>query len=378
MLQHLAVVRTPRRRGSVRALIVTPTRELAAQIGESMQAYGKYLDVRGTVIFGGVGQNPQVQALDGGIDYLVATPGRLLDLMGQGFLHLADVEIFVLDEADRMLDMGFLPDVRKILAKLPQKRQTMFFSATLPPDIIKLAYTMVRDPVRVDVTPETPVVELIDQQLMYVERTDKMRLLEHILKGKGVNRALVFCRTKHGANRIVRILERAAIRALGIHGNKGQNARTKALEDFKAGRVKVLVATDIAARGIDVEDITHVINYDMPNVPETYVHRIGRTARAGHEGISISFCDAEENEYVRDIEKLMRRKIPVVRDQPYHSAAAERSTAPPPKQGGNRPGRRDDRPPRGPQNNQRRDMRPGRQNRPKRSGQGRRERRAGY
>jgi ATP-dependent RNA helicase RhlE len=341
ILQYMAKNRKPWRRGSVRALIVTPTRELAAQIGESLQAYGKYLDVRSAVIFGGVGQNPQVKALDRGLDILVATPGRLLDLMGQGFLHLQDVEIFVLDEADRMLDMGFLPDIKRVLAQLPAKRQTMFFSATLPPDIVKLASTMVIDPVRVDVTPETPVVELIDQRLMYVDRPDKVQLLEHILRGDDARRVLVFSRTKHGANKIVRILERAGIRAEGIHGNKGQNARTKALEDFKAGRVRVLVATDIAARGIDVEGITHVINYDIPNVPETYVHRIGRTARAGNAGISISFCDSEERSYIRDIEKLLKHQIPVVTDQPYHSEAAAKSNEPPPKQGqrGPRPAR---------------------------------------
>ena len=335
ILQHLATVRKPRRRGVIRALIVTPTRELAAQIGDSMQGYGKHLDIRGTVIFGGVGQMPQTKALDRGVDYLVATPGRLLDLIGQGFIHLNDVEIFVLDEADRMLDMGFLPDIKKILARLPAKRQTMFFSATMPPDIVKLANTMVRDPVRVDVTPDIPVVELIDQRLMYVSRQDKVLLLERVLRESGADRVLVFTRTKHGANKIVRILEGSNIRAMAIHGNKAQTARTRALEEFRNGHVRVLVATDIAARGIDVEGISHVVNFDIPNVPETYIHRIGRTARAGKAGISVSLCDREERSYVRDIERLMKRQIPVFKDHPYHSEAAANSTDPPPPQGRN-------------------------------------------
>ncbi len=347
ILQHLATIRKPRRRGTVRALIVTPTRELAAQIGDSMHSYGKYLDIRGAIIFGGVGQSPQVKALDRGADFLVATPGRLLDLIGQGHIQLQDVEIFVLDEADRMLDMGFLPDIRKILARLPAKRQTMFFSATMPPDIVKLANTMVRDPARVDVTPDIPVVELIDQRLMYVDRKDKVALLEKVLRETGANRVLVFTRTKHGANKIVRLMDNVGIRGSAIHGNKAQTARTKALDDFRAGRIRVLVATDIAARGIDVEGITHVINFDIPNVPETYIHRIGRTARAGNAGISMSFCDSEERSYIRDIEKLMKREIPVFRDHPYHSETAAKSTSPPPPQGprgqGGRPSNRQER-----------------------------------
>jgi ATP-dependent RNA helicase RhlE len=312
-----------------------------------MHSYGKYLDIRGAVIFGGVGQNPQVKALDRGVDFLVATPGRLLDLIGQGHIHLQDVEIFVLDEADRMLDMGFLPDIKKILARLPAKRQTMFFSATMPSDIVKLANTMVRDPARVDVTPDIPVVELIDQRLMYVDRKDKVALLESVLRESGANRVLVFTRTKHGANKIVRLLDNVGIKGSAIHGNKAQTARTKALDDFRAGRIRVLVATDIAARGIDVEGITHVINFDIPNVSETYIHRIGRTARAGNAGISMSFCDSEERSYIRDIEKLMKREIPVFRDHPYHSEAAAKSTAPPPPQGprgqGGRPSNRQER-----------------------------------
>ncbi|MFO7618879.1 MAG: DEAD/DEAH box helicase, partial [Thermoplasmata archaeon] len=278
--------------------------------------------------------------------------------------QLQDVKIFVLLEADRVLDMSFLPDIKKILARLPSKRQTMFFSATMPPDIVRLANTMVRDPVRVDVSPEIPVVELIDQQLMYVDRQDKVRLLERVLQGNSADRVLVFTRTKHGANKIVRLLERTGIKAMAIHGNKAQNARTKALEDFRAGRVRVLVATDIAARGIDVEGISHVVNFDIPNVPETYIHRIGRTARAGNAGISISFCDREERSYIRDIERLMKRAIPVLRDQPYHSEAAAKSTSPPPPQGGRGQGR--------PGNNRQGGRPPSRQHLPRRDGGGRR------
>jgi ATP-dependent RNA helicase RhlE len=340
ILQRLATAKRPRQRGVVRALIVTPTRELAIQIDQSMRDYAKYVDVVGAVVFGGVGQGLQVKALERGVDVLVATPGRLLDLMNQGHVRIDAVEIFVLDEADRMLDMGFLPDVKRILQKLPRKRQTMFFSATLPPDIVKLANTMVTDPVSVNVTPETPVVELIDQRMMYVERNDKLALLERLFQGKEVSKALVFTRTKHGANKLVKILDRQGIRSQAIHGNKAQTARQKALEDFKAGRVRVLVATDIAARGIDVEGISHVINYEIPNIPETYVHRIGRTARAGSAGVAVSFCDREERSWVRDIERLLKKSVPVVRGHPFHSDAAEASTAAPPPQGGR--GRRQD------------------------------------
>ncbi len=341
ILQRLATAKRARQRGVVRALIVTPTRELAIQIDQSMREYAKYVDVVGAVVFGGVGQGPQVRALERGVDVLVATPGRLLDLMNQGHVRIEAVEVFVLDEADRMLDMGFLPDVKRILMKLPRKRQTMFFSATLPPDIVKLANTMVTDPVSVNVTPETPVVELIEQRMMFVERNDKLALLERLFQGKEVSRALVFTRTKHGANKLVKILDHQGIRAQAIHGNKAQTARQKALEDFKAGRVRVLVATDIAARGIDVEGISHVINYEIPNIPETYIHRIGRTARAGSAGVAVSFCDCEERAWVRDIERLLKKPIPVVKDHPFHSEAAATSTAPPPPQGPR--GRRQDR-----------------------------------
>ncbi len=330
IIQHIAENRHKRERGIVRALIVTPTRELAAQIHENMTLYSKYLDVTSMVMFGGVGQNPQVKNLDRGVDILVATPGRLLDLIGQGFVKLEKVEIFVLDEADRMLDMGFIPDIRRILTYLPKKRQTMFFSATLPPSIVQLGKNMVQNPVRIDVTPEKPVIELIDQQLMMVEVKKKPTVLMNILKATDVSRALIFTRTKHGANKLVKLLGRADIGAQAIHGNKSQTARTKALDDFKDGRVNVLVATDLAARGIDVEDISHVFNYDIPNISETYIHRIGRTARAGCDGISISLCSPEEREFIRDIEKLIKQPIPVVSTGPY-MADVELKPAPKPR-----------------------------------------------
>ncbi|MDO9536688.1 MAG: DEAD/DEAH box helicase [Thermoplasmata archaeon] len=317
IIQHLAKNPRKRERGIVRALIVTPTRELAAQIHQNLNMYCKYLNVRSIVVYGGVGQSPQVKSLNQGVDILVATPGRLLDLIGQGYIKLQNVEIFVLDEADRMLDMGFIPDVRRILNYLPRKRQTMFLSATMPPKVVQLAKNMVYDPVRVDVTPEKPVVEFIEQRLMMVEVRQKSTVLMNILKDQSVSRALVFTRTKHGANKLVKLLGRADIPAQGIHGNKGQAARQKAMADFKAGRIRVLVATDIAARGIDVEGISHVINHDIPNIAETYVHRIGRTARAGSHGISISLCSPEEREFIRDIEKLIRQPIPVVSETPF-------------------------------------------------------------
>jgi len=317
IIQHLARNQRRRERGFVRALIVTPTRELAAQIYDNLNTYCKYLDVNSLVIFGGVKQNPQVKSLNRGVDILVATPGRLLDLINQGYINLERVEFFVLDEADRMLDMGFIPDVRRILKYLPSKRQTMFFSATLPPKIIQLSKSMIHNPVRVDVTPEKPVIELIDQRLMFMEVKQKSTVLMNILRDPEVSRALVFTRTKHGANKLVKLLARADIEAMAIHGNKTQNARQKALESFKTGHTKVLIATDIAARGIDVEGISHVINHDIPNIAETYVHRIGRTARAGTQGISISLCSQEERAFIRDIEKLIKQKIPVFDEKPY-------------------------------------------------------------
>ncbi|MDF1702616.1 MAG: DEAD/DEAH box helicase [Planctomycetota bacterium] len=297
------------RAGRPRALILTPTRELASQINENFEGYGKHLNMRSAVIFGGVSQNPQVRALKQGLDILVATPGRLLDLMGQKHVSFEDVEIFVLDEADRMLDMGFLRDVRRVIERLPRRRQSLLFSATMPKDIATLARSILKDPVRVEVTPPSTTVERIKQHLCFVDKQDKSRLLKEILKDESIKRVLVFSRTKHGANRIAGVLESAGIHAAAIHGNKSQGARERALASFRAGEIRVLVATDIAARGIDVRDITHVINFDLPNEPESYVHRIGRTARAGREGVAISFCDPSERGDLRDIERLTGQEI---------------------------------------------------------------------
>jgi ATP-dependent RNA helicase RhlE len=301
----------------IRALVLTPTRELAAQIGDSLTAYGRNLGLRHAVIFGGVGQDAQVKALRRGLDILVATPGRLLDLMQQGHCALGNVSFFVLDEADRMLDMGFIHDVRKVIAKLPKERQTLFFSATMPPDIQQLADSILRNPVQVAVTPVSSTAEKISQSVYFVEKGDKRGLLLHVLKDESISRALVFTRTKHGANRVAELLVKAGITAEAIHGNKSQSARERALANFKNGSCRILVATDIAARGIDVDGVTHVLNFELPNVPESYVHRIGRTARAGASGAAISFCDTEEREYLRDIERITRRHIPVVIDHPY-------------------------------------------------------------
>ena len=306
---------------SVRTLILTPTRELAAQIDESFKVYGKHLNIRRAVVFGGVGQYPQVKALSRGVDVLVATPGRLLDLMGQKHLRLDRLEVFVLDEADRMLDMGFIHDVKRVIAALPKKRQSLFFSATVPPEIVRLADSMLTDPVKVSVTPSATTVGRIDQRVMFVSRKDKRDLLNHLLDNPEVSRALVFTRTKHGANKVVRQLEKTRVRADAIHGNKSQTSRTRALESFRSGKIRVLVATDIAARGIDVDGISHVINYDLPNIPESYVHRIGRTARAGAEGIAISFCDKDEAAYLTDIQKLIKTEVAVSEDHPWHIPA---------------------------------------------------------
>jgi ATP-dependent RNA helicase RhlE len=302
---------------AIKALILTPTRELAIQIEESFKAYGRNLPLKHLVIFGGVGQKAQTDALHRGVDILVATPGRLLDLMNQGFINLRDIEIFVLDEADRMLDMGFIHDVKKVIAKLPAKRQTLFFSATMPKEIQNLANTILTDPVKVEVTPVSSTAEKIQQQIFFVEKNDKRGLLLHILKDKTIETALVFARTKHGSDRIVKDLIKAGIRAEAIHGNKSQNARQRALTNFKAKTTRILVATDIAARGIDVDELAHVINYELPNIPETYVHRIGRTGRAGLSGTAYSFCDPEEKEFLDDIEKLIGLKIPISEDHPY-------------------------------------------------------------
>lgn len=307
--------------GSIRALILTPTRELALQIEESFGQYGKYLSLRHTVIFGGVGQAPQVEQLKKGVDILVACPGRLNDLIGQGHVDLSGVEIFVLDEADRMLDMGFVHDVKKVIAKLPARRQNLMFSATMPTEIEQLAATILRDPAFVKVDPVSSTVDRIQQSLYFVSKADKRRLLPWLIQNlePPVRNALVFSRTKHGADRIARDLTKQGITAAAIHGNKSQSARVAALEGFKAGRTKVLVATDIAARGIDISELSHVFNYDLPEVPETYVHRIGRTARAGADGTAVSFCAPEEREYLAGIEKLNRKKIPVVSGHPWDS-----------------------------------------------------------
>ncbi|GAB3643825.1 DEAD/DEAH box helicase [Spirosoma arcticum] len=304
----------PRR---IKTLILTPTRELAIQIEESFRAYGRHLNLRSTVIFGGVSQHAQVNTLKAGIDILIATPGRLLDLMNQGFVNLRDVQFFVLDEADRMLDMGFIHDVKKVIAKLPTRRQTLFFSATMPPDVAKLADTILSNPAKVEVTPASSTADTIDQALYFVGKENKRRLLALILEDKSVKSALVFARTKHGADKVVKDLLNGGFKAEAIHGNKSQNARQRALSNFKSGETRVLVATDIAARGIDVDELSHVINYELPNIPETYVHRIGRTGRAGHDGIALSFCDEEETEYLRDIHKLIGKRVPVITDHPY-------------------------------------------------------------
>ncbi|HVV04690.1 MAG TPA: DEAD/DEAH box helicase [Puia sp.] len=301
----------------IKALILTPTRELAIQIGDSFSAYGRYTGMEHLVIFGGVPQQSQVQALRKGIDILVATPGRLLDLMDQRHIQLKDIAYFVLDEADRMLDMGFVHDVKKVIAKLPQKRQTLFFSATMPPEAQKLSASILVNPSKVEVTPVSSTAETIQQSLYFVGKKDKRSLLLHILKTQSIPTALVFTRTKHGADKVAQGLTRAGIRAEAIHGNKSQNARQRALLNFKSRQTRILVATDIAARGIDIDELTHVINFELPNVPETYVHRIGRTGRAGASGIALSFCDAEEKEFLRDIEKLIGLKVPVVSDHPH-------------------------------------------------------------
>jgi ATP-dependent RNA helicase RhlE len=315
ILQRL--LETPRQGKHIRVLVLAPTRELATQIGESFTTYGKHTPIKQVTIFGGVGQNPQVEALRRGPEVLVAAPGRLLDLMGQGFVRLDRIDILVLDEADRMLDMGFINDVRKIIKTLPRERQTLLFSATMPDEILDLAHSILHQPVSVEVTPVASTVEKIRQAVFFVDKKNKPALLRHILEDETIRRVLVFTRTKHGANKVVEQLGRYGTEAQAIHGNKSQSAREKALAGFKRGTLRVLVATDIAARGIDVDDVTHVINYDLPNEPETYVHRIGRTARAGASGVAYSFCDAEERAYLRQIEKLIRLQVPLIKEHPY-------------------------------------------------------------
>jgi ATP-dependent RNA helicase RhlE len=301
----------------IKALILTPTRELAIQIEESIDAYGRNLGLRHLVIYGGVGQTPQTEALKRGVDILVATPGRLIDLINQKYINLQHIEFFVLDEADRMLDMGFIHDVKKIIAKIPIKKQTLFFSATMPAEIQKLADTILNKPVKVEVTPVSSTAEKVEQEIYFVDKPNKKNLLIHLIDELNIQHALVFARTKHGSDRVARDLNKAGIKADSIHGDKSQNARQRALSNFKERKIKVLVATDIAARGIDIDDLQHVINFDIPNVAETYVHRIGRTGRAGASGKSISFCDAEEKAYIKDIEKLTGNKIPFNTNHPW-------------------------------------------------------------
>ena len=304
-------------KAGIKVLILTPTRELAIQIDDSFAAYGKFSGVRHTVVYGGVNQLNQVNALRRGTDVLIATPGRLLDLIGQGYINLRQLGIFVLDEADRMLDMGFIHDVKKVIAHLPQQRQTLFFSATIMPEIQKLAASLLTNPVKVEVTPPTSTVDKIEQRLYMTNKKNKPELLLNILGEHAIPTALVFTRTKYGADRLVRYLSRMKVRSAAIHGNKSQNARQAALNSFKEGKLRVLVATDIAARGIDIDDLSYVFNYDLPEVPETYIHRIGRTGRAGNTGIAIAFCDGEERADLRDIEKLIGKKLQVIDNHPY-------------------------------------------------------------
>lgn len=318
ILQHLYKNKTSEKgRRKIKALIITPTRELAIQIGESFTTYGKFTGIKNTVIFGGVKQLTQTQALQRGVDVLVATPGRLLDLIDQGYISLRDVEYSVLDEADHMLDMGFIHDIKKIIRKLPSKRQSLFFSATMPTEILALSEQILGNPERVTINPEQTTAEKVEQAVYYVSKGNKTKLLTHLLQTEVFGSVLIFSRTKHGADRIVRLLGKANIKAAAIHGNKSQAARQRALEGFKNGEVGILVATDIAARGIDVEELSYVINYDLPNIPETYIHRIGRTGRASLSGIALSFCDGEERPYLKDIQKLIGQEVPVITDQPF-------------------------------------------------------------
>jgi len=331
----------------IRVLMLCPTRELASQIRDNIEEYARHLNIRSMVMFGGVSQRPQVKSLRQGVDILIATPGRLLDLIGQGHVNLSYVQFLVLDEADRMLDMGFIRDIRKILALIPEDRQSLLFSATMPSSIVELSRDMLYEPVRVEVSPESSTVEAIEQSLMFVMKKDKRDLLTHLIRDENPEKVLVFSRTKHGCNRIVKQLAQDEIEALAIHGNKSQGAREKALGRFREGSLQVLVATDVASRGIDVSDISHVINLDLPNESEVYVHRIGRTGRAGQGGIAIAFCDENEGEYLRGIEKTIRQEIPVDEDHPYHSekAKSRKGEKAPKKQqrGGRSGGRRQNR-----------------------------------
>ena len=331
ILQHLHKEADQNQRRQIKALIVTPTRELALQINESIKDYGKHTRLRSTVIFGGVKQTAQVNTLKQGVDILVATPGRLLDLMGQGLISLKHIKYFVLDEADQMLDMGFIHDIKKLLERLPSQRQSLFFSATMPPAIVQLSNQILGDHERVTIRPEQTTAEKVTQSVYMVSKSNKIKLLVDLITTKGAKSVLVFSRTKHGANKVVKLLDREGINSAAIHGNKTQAARVKALNGFKEGSVKVLVATDIAARGIDVEELELVVNYDLPNIAETYVHRIGRTGRAKASGEAISFCSAEERSYLRDIQKLIKQDVPLIKDHVYHDESPEEA---PPKQGG--------------------------------------------
>lgn len=330
-LLHQEQEANPQSRRPIRALILTPTRELAIQIEESFKAYGRFLNLRHLVVFGGVSQVSSVNSLRRGVDILVATPGRLLDLMNQGHVSLRDVKFFVLDEADRMLDMGFVHDVKRIISKLPVERQTLFFSATLPHEISHLAKSILRNPVIVEVSPVSSTADTIQQTVYFTEKPNKTLLLRYLLNGPEIKTALVFTRTKHGADKLTRDLNRAGIKTEAIHGNKSQNARQAALNNFKKQHTRVLVATDIAARGIDIDELSHVVNFELPHVPETYVHRIGRTGRAGANGRAISFCDFEEKPLLKDIQKLIQKSIPVVTDHPYAMAASASDMEPRPQ-----------------------------------------------
>ena len=317
----------------ITALIVTPTRELAIQIGENCTKYSRFTHVNNTVIFGGVKQRPQTNALRNGVDILVATPGRLLDLMNQGYISLKDIKYCVLDEADHMLDMGFIHDIRKIIAALPDKRQSLFFSATMPQSIVKLSHSILGNPEKVTIKPKQATAEKVEQALYYVSKKSKTKLLTHIIQENDIDSVLVFSRTKHGANKIVKQLGKVQIKAEAIHGNKSQGARQRALENFKNRDTRVLIATDIAARGIDVDELELVINYDLPNIPETYVHRIGRTGRAKKSGLAISFCNIEERAYLKDIQKLIDQKIPIVTKHPFADEVEEMPTNKKPTRG---------------------------------------------
>ena len=328
ILQHLFLSRKKSKGArTIRSLIITPTRELAIQIGESFTVYGKFTNMKNIVIFGGVPQGKQTDALRRGTDILIATPGRLLDLMDQGFIKLKNIEYFVLDEADRMLDMGFIHDIRKIIAKLPVKRQSLFFSATMPENIVQLSRKILTNPKKVDVSPVSSAAETVSHYLYYTNKSKKKDLLFHILKDRKIDQVLLFSRTKHGADRIARNLKRARISTAAIHGDKAQNQRQKVLAQFKAGEIRVLVATDIAARGIDIDKLKYVINYDIPNIAETYVHRIGRSGRAGENGNAISLCEPEENVFVKDIEKLIKQEIEVINDNPFPQTDKPRTAA---------------------------------------------------